>query len=445
MRNPKPKARNKLSPALLELSESIREREGEFFNEPKPCPVCGSEEFGKHDIVDRLFCKLIVDGGFEDVWVKVRRFYCKKCGKIFPAGPFYPDCVYSSPVVDLCLYLAASNPSNRVERILIDFGVQVDRDTVRRYTQLFEEKLEEFAGIKLMGESLGVNFVKALFECGTIEELKEEHEGEFFESCHDETYPSKKGAKKQMKEENTERKAEGKKKIPYPEAFCAAFSYVPSHGFYASSVIRDFDFNSLLAKILLAPTEGADWRITDRNPSYGEFKTWKCLFHLFKSKTKDDETLKLLKEELPHLVPNYLSKRYEEFRREKLKELRGERPDLFEGGEFKGSLTTNAMEGGNWRLKYELRTPYSSVGSISGRMNLIAFLESLRTFKNGKPSKSWAHQHSNFELKDVMSIEIEESKIQTHTTPPERREKSTIGGVQEPNQNLLNPPRMVEA
>jgi len=148
-------------------------------------------------------------------------------------------------------------------------------------------------------------------------------------------------------------------------------------------VIRDFNFNSLLAKILLAPTEGADWQTTDRSPCYEEFDTWKCLFHLFKSKMRGDETLKLLKEELPHLVPNYLSEKYEEFQREKLEDLKEERPDLFEGGEFIGSLTTNAMEGGNWRLKYELRTAYSSVETISGRMNLIALLESLHTFKNG--------------------------------------------------------------
>ncbi|KXA96479.1 hypothetical protein AKJ37_05110, partial [candidate division MSBL1 archaeon SCGC-AAA259I09] len=355
------------------------------------------------------------------------------------------DCVYSRPVVNLCLYLATSNPPNRVERILIDFGIQVDRDTVRRYTKLFEEKLEELAGIKLMGESLGVNFVKALFDCGTIEELKEKHDEEFFESCHDETYPAKKGAKKRMREENAKRKAEGRKKVPYPEAFCAAFSYIPSHGFYASSVIRDFNFNSLLAKILLTPTEGADWRTTDRSPCYEEFDTWKCLFHLFLSEVKENETLTLLKEELPHLVPNYLSEKYEKFQKEKLEDLKEKRPDLFEGGEFIGSLTTNAMEGGNWRLKYELRTAYSSVETISGRMNLIALLESLHTFKNGRPCKSWTHQHSDFELGDVMKMQIVEKEVQTFENPPNQREKSIAGGVDELNQNLLNPSGKVEA
>ncbi|KXB00677.1 hypothetical protein AKJ41_03860 [candidate division MSBL1 archaeon SCGC-AAA259O05] len=101
---------------------------------------------------------------------------------------------------------------------------------------------------------LGVNFASALFKCRSIGELKEECGEEFFETCSDETYPAKKGAKREMKEENRMRKLEGEKKIPYPESSCAAFSYVLSHGFYASSLIRDFDFNFLLAKPS-SPTE----------------------------------------------------------------------------------------------------------------------------------------------------------------------------------------------
>ncbi|KXA96377.1 hypothetical protein AKJ37_05425, partial [candidate division MSBL1 archaeon SCGC-AAA259I09] len=187
------------------------------------------------------------------------------------------------------------------------------------------------------------DLVEALFDCGTIEQLKKERGEEFFESCSDETYPAKKGAKKEMKEENRRRKFEGEKKVPFPEAFCASFSYIPSHGFFASSVIRDFDFNFLLAKILLAPTQGVDWRVMDGHPSYQDFDHWSCLFHLFRNRTNEDETLKLLKDELPHLVPDYLSEKYAEFREEKLEELKRDHPELFDDeGELIASLTTNA-------------------------------------------------------------------------------------------------------
>ncbi|KXA91212.1 hypothetical protein AKJ64_04865, partial [candidate division MSBL1 archaeon SCGC-AAA259E17] len=293
------------------------------------------------------------------------------------------------------------------------------------------------------GEALGVNFVSALFKCGSIGELKEECGEEFFETCSDETYPTKKGAKKEIGEENRRRKARGEKKLPYPEGFCAAFSFVPSHGFYASSVIRDFDFNFLLAKALMVPTEGADWRVMDGHPSYEDFDHWNCLVHLFKSWVKGDEVLELLRDDLPHLVPDYLAEKYAEFRDGKLEELREKRPELFDDeGEFKGSLTTNAMEGGNWRLKHELRTAYSVQESISGRMNLMALKESLHTFKSGEPSKSWAHEHSQFQLEDVMSIELEKT---SHIATSNRRGKKITDEVTEPTKNTTGWTSPVEA
>lgn len=411
----------------------MEEWEGRFFDEPGSCPLCGSDERTRWDSINRIFCRLISNNneGFDEVEVVVKRFRCKVCGHVYEAeAPFYPDTDYGKPVVDLCLYLAASNPYHRVEQILMDFGIQVDRDTVRNYAILFEEKLEELAGIKLMGETIGVNFVRALFECGTIEELKEKRGEEFFESCHDETYPAKKGAKKEMREENARRKFEDRKKIPYPEAFCTALSYVPSHEFYGSSVIRDSHFNYILAKVLLAPTEGADWRVTDRHPSYQEFDAWKCLLHRFRGESRDDQILKRLKDAFPHLVPDYLSERYEEFQAEKLDELKRDRPDLFDDkGEFKGSLTTNAMEGGNWRIKYELRTPYSVLESISGRVNLIMLKESLHTFQNGEPCESWAHQHAEFQLEKVMSIKLERTPQFSSQIPLDRQEEVITGGV----------------
>ena len=47
------------------------------------------------------------------------------------------DASMESQFVDLCVALAASNPYNRVESILMQYGIQVDRDTVKRYALAF--------------------------------------------------------------------------------------------------------------------------------------------------------------------------------------------------------------------------------------------------------------------------------------------------------------------
>lgn len=40
---------------------------------------------------------------------------------------FYEDRLYGKLIVDLCLYHAAENPSNRVERILhTHYGIQIE-------------------------------------------------------------------------------------------------------------------------------------------------------------------------------------------------------------------------------------------------------------------------------------------------------------------------------
>jgi hypothetical protein len=64
--------------------------------------------------------------------------------------------------VDLCLSLAASNPFNRVESILMQYGIQVDRDTVKNYTILFKDRVMKQAGIPVMDDSkIGVNILQA--------------------------------------------------------------------------------------------------------------------------------------------------------------------------------------------------------------------------------------------------------------------------------------------
>jgi hypothetical protein len=78
--------------------------------------------------------------------------------------------------VDLCLALAASNPYNRVESILMQHGIQVDRDTIKNYALRFRDKATKRAGIPVMDDAkIGVNILKMLFDVENVKELKEKY------------------------------------------------------------------------------------------------------------------------------------------------------------------------------------------------------------------------------------------------------------------------------
>jgi hypothetical protein len=138
------------------------------------------------------------------------------------------------------LVLAAENPPKAVERQLQKIGIQVDKDTVARYVRVFGDKFAERHGITAAGESLAQNVLAALFGVQNVDELKEEYGEELAEAgieevagCADETYPAKKGAKKELFEENMERKQEGKNPRPHPEAFTVALGYLPQLNCFA--------------------------------------------------------------------------------------------------------------------------------------------------------------------------------------------------------------------
>ena len=60
------------------------------------------------------------------------------------------------------------------------------------------------------------------------------------------------------------------------------------------------------------------------------------------------------------------------------------------------------MEGGNWRLKYELRAPYMLAESIFARTMLIALKDSLYTFRHGHPEESFAHRNGIFRYSRIL-------------------------------------------
>jgi hypothetical protein len=61
-----------------------------------------------------------------------------------------------------------------------------------------------------------------------------------------------------------------------------------------------------------------------------------------------------------------------------IEQLRKEYPDFVDpGGKFTGAITTNCMEGGNWRIKYKLSIEYINISSISGRSLLTTIVDSI--------------------------------------------------------------------
>jgi hypothetical protein len=131
-------------------------------------------------------------------------------------------------IVDLCLTLAASNPYNRVESILTQYGIQVDRDTVKNYALMFRERATKKAGIPVMDDSakLGVNILKMLFDVENVKELKEKYPKAKYDSVMDETYPRKKGAKIAHAKERYNKSVTGEKLPRFPDSFTLASSYM---------------------------------------------------------------------------------------------------------------------------------------------------------------------------------------------------------------------------
>ena len=395
MRIPNNKQVNKLTPEILycPIIEFLMSFIGNFYNEFRRCPNCRSIDCKKHNIIEKIFCKLIVNGKFVDVKVHVQVYYCKKCKKTyFAKSPFYKNMMYCKPIVNLCLYLSAKNPYHRIENRLIEMGIQVDRDTVRNYAIKFEEKMRKFAGMKCFDNQVGINLLKAMFEVDNVQELRAKHPNELYDGIADETYPSIKGAKKEFNEENKTRKRNGADPAKYPKSFTIAVSYLGVLKMYASLIVNKIPFSQLFASILLLPLLGADFINTDGHGAYNiadKFaKHLRCLFHKLKNLGKKDKELKKMQKDKRPLeeIKDYLSKKYRGLLAEALKELRSKFPNYFdEEGNFLGAITTNSIEGGNWRIKFELRTAYSVQESIAARTALICLNDSIFTFRKGRP------------------------------------------------------------
>ncbi len=413
MRQPNKKQINRLTPVLLHTAivQYLVDFQDDFFEEFRNCPYCKGFHCKKHTIEnEKLFCIVIENGEFRKITVAIQIYYCKDCNKTYRAkSPFYEGSMYCQPIVDLCLFLAAKNPYDRIEKILLSYGIQVDRDTVKNYTLRFEEKVKKYAGMELFGEVAGINLLKVMFDVENAKQLKKRFPHEKYDGVADETYPTIKGAKKKFKKINKERKLEGKEPFKYPNGFTLAVTYFAILKLYSSVLVNQVPFCQIFSQLLLAPLLGADFVTTDGHGAYNIIdditEHLQCLYHKAKNLAKKDEVLKKMKKEKkpPNEIKDYLSKKYKELEEEALKEIRGKFPSYFDDkGKFIGALTSNAIEGGNWRIKHELRTPYSNDDSITGRTVLICLMDSIFTFRKGKPYESFAHKNTIFTFEKIM-------------------------------------------
>jgi hypothetical protein len=100
----------------------------------------------------------------------------------------------------------------------------------------------------------------------------------------------------------------------------------------------------------------------------------KCLVHTLRTRAHSDERVSELHEagELDELR-EYLEEEYETAYEELVATLRQDQPTFWdeENDDFTRPVSTNAIEGGNWRLKYGLSVPYARCRSARAHTAIV--------------------------------------------------------------------------
>jgi hypothetical protein len=118
------------------IQTALASLDGMEFTELISCPSCGGPIQG-HDRKKKKFAVLREQTGERVITIRVKRFYCQKCGNLCYADePFYPDTRIGSPVIDIFLSLSATMPPSRAARVIDTLGIVVDRTTWRNYVGL---------------------------------------------------------------------------------------------------------------------------------------------------------------------------------------------------------------------------------------------------------------------------------------------------------------------
>jgi hypothetical protein len=116
--------------------------EGVHFLDCSFCPECGGQ-LTSHDLKRRRFSTVKGSAGPVHIYVHVKRFHCRDCGRLcYANAPFYEKSRFGSPVVDLCLAFSKEYTYTQTAEILNNLGIIIDRGTVRKTVLAHSHEVE---------------------------------------------------------------------------------------------------------------------------------------------------------------------------------------------------------------------------------------------------------------------------------------------------------------
>lgn len=122
----------KIPPMLIQLIDSgISGIDGKIFENADNCPECAGKLI-THDFRRKKFATRIYREQRNPVYVKVKRFRCRECGRLVYADePFYPEIRTGAPVVDFCLANSERYSYAHISRILRHLHIYISPSSVR--------------------------------------------------------------------------------------------------------------------------------------------------------------------------------------------------------------------------------------------------------------------------------------------------------------------------
>jgi hypothetical protein len=125
--------------------------EGVQFLDAMFCPECAGLLIS-HDLKPRRFSTVHTSAGPHQIYVLVKRFHCRECGKLcYADAPFYEKSRFGSPIVDLCIAFSKDFTYSQTATILKHIGIVIDRGTVRKTVLAHPHEVEvtDLFGIRI--------------------------------------------------------------------------------------------------------------------------------------------------------------------------------------------------------------------------------------------------------------------------------------------------------